>query len=196
MTLEELLQEVYNLTDRPELVALSKTAIKSATLKGHMSDFYYRDIYEIGVQLSEPTYIYSFIPYDIISNFRAPAYIKRVADENDEQGKAFDPITPDDVLDAYKCLRSDVYYSAGRTLEIRSSVEFSKMLVGAYVLPIVTDEGFSSWIAELVPYYIIYEAAAKVFKAIGQDQEAAFFKAEISEQFITLRTAGLTQQGY
>ncbi len=196
MTFDELLTEVYDITGREDLTSLSKNMIKAATLKAHTSDFYSRDIYETGVQFGESSLTQSFDPYNLITNFRAPKYIKRVNDETDEVGKVFDVITPEEVIDSYGALKSDVYYIAGRTVEIRSAVAFSKILLGAYVLPIVREEAYSSWIAELVPYFIIFEAASKIFKAVGQDQEAAYLKAELAEQFDLLRTVGLTDQGY
>ena len=44
MTFAEILEEVYLITNRRDLEAQTKSAIKKATLKAHQSDFYYRDL--------------------------------------------------------------------------------------------------------------------------------------------------------
>ena len=47
MTLAELIAEVYLLTNRPDRVAMTTSAVKAATLKAHKSDFFSKDIHEI-----------------------------------------------------------------------------------------------------------------------------------------------------
>ena len=61
------------------------------------------------------------------------------------------------------------------------------MLLGAYLNPNISDANFSSWIADDHPYAIITDAAASVFKTIGQDEKAAYFKQDVVEQIALLR---------
>ena len=43
-TLAALLADVYSLTTRPDLVAESTVAVRKATLKAHLSDYFFRDL--------------------------------------------------------------------------------------------------------------------------------------------------------
>jgi hypothetical protein len=196
VTFDQLTTEVHQLTGRPDLVAQTKSAVKAATLKAHQSDYYSKDIYETGVQFEEATHRQCLDFYSLVSNFRALKYIRRVESETDEEGIFFDIITPGEVLDSYGCTRSDIAYVAGRSLEIRSSVTFSKALMGAYVLPVVTEGNYSSWVADLHPFAIIYEAARVLFKTIGFDEQASTFNALVSEEYTTLKMTGLADVGY
>ena len=196
-TFNELLDLVYELTNRPDLSGITTSAIRAATLKAHQTDFYSKDIYETGVEFDTLDYRQSLDYYNLISNFRALSYIKRVESVTDDVGKFMEIITPAEVLDSYGYNRSDIAYVAGRVLEIRSSVTFQYTLMGAYVFPIVTaDTAFSSWIAELYPFAIVYEAARVVFKAIGYDEQSAQMNSLVAEQYALLKASALTDVGY
>ena len=196
MTFDELVAEVHNITNRPDLSAESEAAVRAATLKAHQTDFYSKDIYETGIEFDTAEYRQQFDMISLTSNFRALKYLRRVEDENDDMGTFFEIITPEELLDSYGITRSDIAYVAGRSLEIRSSVEFSKALMGAYVLPIVRSGSYTSWIAEQHPYFIIYEACRVIFKAIGYDEQSAQFNSLVAEELTLLRMSGLTDVGY
>lgn len=175
MTLTELRTEVYNLTNRPDLTTVSTAAVKAATLKAHRLDFFSKDIYERGVQWPSTSFVQSLDYMTFIPNWRKLKYLRRVTDENDAEGTFFTILTVDELLDAYGNNKTDIVYNAGRVLEIRAAVTFKYALLGAYVLPIVTDARFSSWIADMNPYAIIYEAARSVLIGIGSLEEARGF---------------------
>jgi len=196
MTFDELVDEVYIITNRPDLVAETKSAVKAATLKAHKSDFYSKDIYETGIEFETATYNQSLDYISLISNFRAFKYLRRVTSATDEAGLFFTILTPDELLDAYGRNRTDVAYVAGRVLEIKSLVTFSQALLGCYVLPIVREGAYVSWVAEQYPYAIIHEAARKIFKTNGQSEEANGQRELVSEEYIELRAGGLTDVGY
>jgi hypothetical protein len=61
------------------------------------------------------------------------------------------------------------------------------MLLGCYLHPDITEESYSSWIADEHPYAIISDAAATVFKMIGFDEQAAYQKQNVTEQIAMLR---------
>ena len=159
MTFDELVDEVYTLTNRPDLTAETSSAVKAATLKAHQSDFFSKDIHETGLEFTTSRYVQSLDIITLISNFRSLKYMRRVTDENDDVGEFFEVLTAEETLDSYGINRTDIAYVAGRVIEIRSSVEFTKMLLGCYVLPIVRTNVYSSWVAEQHPYAIIREAA-------------------------------------
>lgn len=196
MTFAELLQEAYYLTNRPDLANETKSAIKAATLKLHQTDFYSKDIAEIIVNLGTPAaFIYSFDYLTAISNFRAIKYIRKI-DSTGAPSNFFDVVTPEEVIDSYNVERTDICYVAGRVLELRSSTTFSKMILGAYVFPIVTEVGYASWIADLYPYAIVYEACRILFKTIGYDEQAAAYERLVAEQISLLKLSALPDYAY
>ena len=202
----ELLEEVYTITNRPDLTAETKLAVRAATLKAHQSDYYSKDLFETGVEFPKALYTQSLDLPSLISNFRTLSYIRRMevtgSDINsndpaspDKEG-FFDIITPLEVLDSYGINRTDVAYVAGRMLELRSSVEFNSMMMGCYVVPIVVEARYSSWIAELYPDVITTEAARVLFKSIGQDEMSATYRQLVVEQYQLLQISALTDAGY
>jgi len=195
MTFDELVDEVFLITNRKDLVGETKSAIKAATLKAHQTDFYSADIIETGVQFDTLDFFQQLEYSDVVSNFRSLKYFRRVEDANDTMGVFFEIITIDELLDSYGVGRTDIAYVAGRQLEIRSSVEFQFSLFGAYVLPTVTEAGYDSWVAETYPFAIIYEAARVVFKAIGQIEESNAQRELVSEQYLLLRMSALSDVG-
>lgn len=195
MNFAELLTEVYALTNRPDLVAESKAAIKSATIKAHQSDHYAKDLYETGIQFDESLLRQSLDYPSIITNFRNLNYVRRVTDEFDADGTDFAIVTPAELVNAYGTNRADVAYIAGRVIEFRSSVAFSKILLGCYVTPIVTEEQYSSWVAELQPYAIIYEACRVLFTTIGYQEQSASYSRLVAEEYAMLRMLGIADVG-
>lgn len=195
MTYAELVLEVYALTNRPDLVAETASAIKAATLKAHQSDFYSKDIYETGVEFPTSDFRQSLDYISFISNFRALKYIRRVENETDDIGKFFEILTAEETLDSYGVNKTDIAYVAGRVLEIRSSVSFSKMLLGAYVLPIIREGAYLSWVAEQHPYAIIKEAARVIFKTIGYDEQSATYERLVAEEYALLNMSALADVG-
>lgn len=196
MTFAELLQEVYNLTKRADLVSETKSAIKAATLKAHASDFYSKDIFESGIEWDTAGYTQSIDYISLISNFRAFKYVRRAENATDDSGAFFTILTPDEVLDSYGVNKTEIAYVAGRILQLRSSVQFQYALLGCYVFPIVREEAYSSWVAQMFPYAIVFEAARVVFKTIGFDEQAAQYEKLVAEQFTELRMSALTDVGY
>lgn len=195
MTFDELLAEVYVLTNRPDLIAETKSAVKAATLKAHQSDFYSKDIYETVITAPTAAYVHSIDYPAIITNFRALKYIRKL----DATGNPTDfitVITPEEVLDSYGTAKSDIAYIAGRVIELRSSTEVQKLLLGCYVFPIIAETSYGSWVAELFPYAIVYEAARVVFKTIGYDEQTAQYEKLVAEQFTLLRQSALSDVGY
>lgn len=196
MDFNELKEEVFIITNRRDLVAETESAIRAATLKAHKSDFFSKDIFETGVEFTGADFRQSLDYVSLFSNFRAFKYLRRVEDENDDIGKFFDIITPEEILDSYGTNRTDIAYVAGRVLEIRASVEFSKMLLGAYVYPIVRQGAYLSWVAEQAPFAIIHEAARRVFRSIGKLEESNAQKEFVIEEYAELKLSAVTDIGY
>jgi len=195
MTFDELIEEVFLITNRRDLVNETKSAVKAATLKAHKSDFFSKDIFETGVEFDTADFRQSLDYVSLLSNWRAIKYLKRVEDENDDVGKFFDIITPDEILDSYGTNRTDIAYVAGRVLEIRASVEFSKLLLGVYVYPVVREGAYLSWVAEQFPFAIIHESARRIFRSIGKLEESNAQSQFVAEEYAELKLSALSDVG-
>lgn len=196
MTFDELLEEVYIKTNRPDLEAETKSAVKAATLKAHRSDYFSKDIYETGVEFNDANYRQALDYATLITNFRAFKYFRRVENATDDNGIPMEILTPEALLDSYGIAKTDIAYVAGRVLELRASVSFKYGLLGVYVLPIVTEDKYSSWIAELYPYAIVYEAARVVFRVIGQLEESNGMAQLMAEEYSELSASNIQDIGY
>lgn len=200
MNFSELVDEVILITGRPDLAALTQSQVRAATLKAHQKDFFYKDIVEVGVQLSAPAHVTSFRPADIVPRYRKPAYLREWLYDGTSAtfgrgGRKFDVVDTSNAQDAYGFFKQDVYYLAGDLLQIRSSKPLSHALFGAYVLPDITPGGYKSWIAEEFPYAIIHGAARGVFKAIGADSQAAEQDSQTAEWYAILTINSIPDEG-
>jgi hypothetical protein len=186
-TLNELIADVYTITNRPDLVAETLLAVKKATLKAHHSDFYDKDVFETGIQWATPAFIQSLDYRTLVPRWRHLKFLRKYDATGETPGDFFTILTPDQTLDSYGVSKENVCYLAGEMIEIRSDEEDQYMLLGCYRHPDITTENFSSWIALDHPYMIVYEAAASIFKTIGFDEQVAAMRQEIAEQFVSLK---------
>ena len=196
MTLTELTDAVAELTNRPDLTALTLQTVKSSTLKAHQSDYYPKDLYESGVDFGASAYFQSFAYRDVLPRWRASKFFRKYDATLESAGEFFKLITPEQVLDGYNIAREDVYYLAGDVFQFRSATEFQYALMGCYLNPDIADATFTSWVALDSPYAIVYDAAAVIFKAIGKDEEAAVYKQLVAEQYALLRNSNILANGW
>ncbi len=69
------------------------------------------------------------------------------------------------------------------------------MIVGCYLYPNITDDGYASWIADADRYVIIAEALRRIFKLIGMDQEAASAEQDFKEKIQLLINSNIPNIG-
>jgi hypothetical protein len=196
MTLNELIAEVYTITNRPDLVAQTLTAVRSATLKLHQSDYYYKDLREQGVSFVSALYVQSMEYRPLFPLWRSLKYVRKTDSTGTEQGKFFDIIPPENILDDYRLNRNDVAYVAGEVIQMRSSTQFQYSIIGRYDNPDITVSGWNTWIGIDHPYAIAFEAACTIFKMIGDTDQFAAYTRLAGEQLIELRTSNILAQGY
>lgn len=196
MTLAELIQEVYTITGRSDRVAETASAIKSATLKAHQSDFYYKDIFETGVAFAAAAYIQQIDYRTLLPLWRANKYLRKYDNVSGTPGNFLTLIQPELVLDRYSVEKENIYYLAGAYVNIKSDTQEQYYLMGCYLNPDITTTGYNSWIALDHPYAIVFDAAATVFKAIGKDDEAAAYRTMVPEQIAMIRGSNIVAQGY
>lgn len=199
MTLTELISEVYSITNRPDRVAETLSSVRSATLKAHQSDYYPRDVYETGISFTSPAYL-QYIEYkDIIPRWRSLKYFRKYDTSGSGIAGTFFDIVPTELTqDSYGLNRDNICYLAGNVLQVRSSTELSNALIGCYIDPLIgsTNSTFDSWIAIQHPWYIIYEAAGRVFRMVGKMDEASAQRALALEELITIKATNIQAGGY
>lgn len=197
MTLTELRQAVYDLTNRPDLVSQTLLAIQKATLKIHHSDFYYKDLRESGLEFSGEAYFQELDYKTLFPLWRALKYLRKYDAVALTAGKFFDIKEPTDVLDyQYKNELTDICYAAGSVIQVKSSTSFQYAIVGYYTEPDITESGYTSWIAIDHPFAIITEAAATVFRTIGKTDENATYLAMAIDEVNTLKLSNIQTVGY
>lgn len=184
-TFAELVSDTQIITNRPDLVNETKLAVKAATLKAHQSDFYPKDLYEVGITWPTPDYIQSIEYRLLVPKWRAFKYLRKYTSQ--ALGDFIKLLTPEMTLDRYSLNKENICYLAGEMLEIRSSTQDDYMILSCYVNPNLDENSYSSWIALDHPYSIVYEAARSIFKQIGWDEQAASIKQEVAEQFQILK---------
>lgn len=189
MTFQELYDEVIIITKRPDLVDRTKQAIRSATIKAHHSDFYFKDLVEVPVQFTDLFFLQSFIPTEVVPTFRMAKYIRLWRGGIDgDVGKFLTPIQIENSLNLYGQIKTDVFYMAGQLLQIRGSCTLDKVLFGCYVNPVITPEAsYSSWVAKEQPYAIIYEAARQIFKSISFTEQANEYSTLVGDEYAELK---------
>jgi len=195
MTLTELQEEVYAITNRPDLADRTLSAIRASTLKLHQADYFYKDLFESGITFSIPAYLQQIEYRTLFPRWRSLKYIRKSDVTAAPDGKFIEVITPDQVLDDYKLNRNDVCYVAGETINIRSSTDLQYIFLGCYLNPNVTLAGYSSWIAIDHPWAIIQTAAAQIFRSTGKQEEWAASTREAAEQFALVRESNILAVG-
>lgn len=171
MTLNELVDEVYILTNRPDLVNETSQAVRRATLKLHSIDTFPRDLTEVGL-LADPAGYFMQFDISYLEGCRAIAYIRDDTGLTPTTNNKFFTFTePRAVLDDYGQVVTDIWYQGGASIHIKSSTSITGVQIGYYRVPDVSNSSYSSWIAELAPYAIIDEASAMIFKLLGKDVE-------------------------
>ena len=198
MNLAELKTEVYSLTGRADRTEETAAAIRSATLKAHQSDYYFKDLYEVGISFPTAEYVQNFDYRATVPLWRSLKYIRKydVVAGVGVEGLRLDVIAPENIFDAYGAEKTDVCYGAGAYIQIKSSTKQQLYVVGCYVNPNITDAGYNSWVALDHPYFIVFDAAATVFKAIGKDDEASTYRALVAEQLAMLKTSNILTVGF
>lgn len=197
MTLTELQQEVYTITNRPDLVAETLAAVRSATLKSHQLDFFPKDIHETGISFPVASYLQQIEYRTILPRWRALKYLRKTTSLGSDTGPFFTVLSiPEMTVDDYGVNRNDVCYLAGAVIQVRSSTQFQYALLGCYLNPDITVSGYSSWVAMDHPFAIIYEAAATVFRMTGDMEQAGAFMRLAADEQLILRNTNIQAVGY
>jgi len=178
MSYQDLVDSVAETTKRPERQTQIQRALAKATLKIHLVDFWMRDIVEVkGDWTQNLAPRYELDTEAKLPHFRKIAYLNGYDDLTDPAHprvmQQFKETSPGKIRNDYNKMMIDVFYLAGRLITCWAGTYMPpRFLCGYYVRPIVTPEGYNSWIAEMYPAAITDEACAEVFGSVGDIDEA------------------------
>ena len=178
MTYATVLQDVYDITKRPDLTVETAIGIKSAVLQLHGQDFYSRDLYETGISFPTSDYLQTLDYKVLLPRWRSMKYLRKYDAVGMTPGAKLSPVSIEKTIDGYKIDRTDVYYLAGVVYQIKSSTEEQYYLLGAYLWPSIDPSAFDSWIADEYPYAVAYKAATLAMRAIGHMDIADSFEKQ------------------
>ena len=218
---DSLVQDVYTLTARPDLVAETAVAVRKATMKAHQADFWKSDIVinpqftlpSPATDLTAPSSRYSINLADPSSFplLRKVAYIKQYIPPTGEtpiitsgwdtllsygicnsRQTNYDECSAESVIDDYHIERTNYWYQAGKQVLLRIFEPVLYVAIGYYAYPNVTPATYNSWIANDYPDLIVEEAAATVFRMIGKLDESAAYASNWRDNLHSITMAQVT----
>lgn len=188
-TFSELQSDVVSLTNHPELAVETALAIRSATLKLHLLEFWEEDRVEISIAVSQSDGLYRIqVKEEISALCRHIEYVQKVTDSS-----FLTRIYPTDVFDDYGNMRTNVFYRVGNFLNCRSNTSDLAVLVGYLKAPSTGQDTYSSWIADTYPHIVAVEAASLVFNSIGETDIARKLQSMQVENLALLKINHLPQ---
>lgn len=193
MNFNDLCTEVQTITNRPDLVNETQQAVRRATIKMHSLDFFAKDMRELPLVIPLPSNTVQIDMAIALPGFRAIAYIKDTAvpaggSALPTASKMYHKIDVSELFDEYQLEKQNIWYQGGQVINIKSSTAISSLAIGYYALPTVLPAGvYFSWIAVDMPYAIIDEASANIFRLTGNAEMARFYEQQVAQHAILLR---------
>lgn len=201
-----ILEQVYTITNRSDLVAETKLAIKSATLQLHRSEYFYKDIFETALQFETKDFLQTIDYRTLFPRYRSLKYLRKFDPLNNygnmpsidvNERDIFTIITPEEVLNSYGGSRTNVVYVAGSVIQVKSNTAIQFAVIGIYQNPDVSESGYTSWIADESEFAIIYKAASIVFGTIlGDSARRSENDAQAQLEMQQIRNSNIIAEGY
>ena len=188
-----IVNEVYLLTKRPDLVSATAIAIRKATMKYHGADDWPRDL--VTVTITNPTRLNANdIKFGLDLTSLPFLRVRRITTVKSSKTagvplKLYDPVDINELMDDYNYELTNTWYRAGANLIVTSVEDIQALDVVYYQHPDVLAETYDSWIAAEHPDFIIEEAAGAIFKLVGKDEEAKQHRALFTENLQLLQMA-------
>ena len=204
MQYSDIVNEIYTITNRPDLVNETASAVRKATLKMHSIDFFEQDLVTniIAVTPSMQASIndtrYSIPLTDASGNttrYRSLSFIREYNNPLTGQEVQYEKLAADSIFDEYNVEKQNYFYMAGSNVQLRSTKTLTQMTLGYYQYPDINSATYTSWIAVQFPYAIIEEACRAIFKMIGKDEEEQRYQAMSLENIAMLQMIGVENTG-
>lgn len=168
-TFADLRTLTIELTKRPELVALTESAIRTATLRAHHTDFFRKDLAQgvLNYTVVADAYFYNFPNLtDLLPRLRTMKNVYGVTAQG-HQIEQLEYRESDDLYDSDGNYRRYVYTLIGDTLRIYPDIPTGIIHVYHFTNPDVSTGGYASWIANVYPDDLAGWAAAIVMARTG-----------------------------
>jgi len=170
--------DIMELTNRPELDDLTALALRMATLKTHLCDHFVRDIVtsdQVAFDDSASVTSLSIATTTEFARFRDVHMVQLL----DVDGVALDSpeveiVEANDIFEpGYRGVkRPYIAWMAGSNLNIYAACGMYGARVLWFQSPNVTRDTYDSWIAQLFPDVIVWEAAMMVWNRTGNETKA------------------------
>jgi hypothetical protein len=177
-TFAEMETLVLAQTRRPEIPAVTKAAIKSATLRAHHSDFFPRDlnVTTLYYTLSSTAVLYDFPNIqNSLPRLRSLQYIEGIDPITSTPVEKLEYRTADDLYDSDGNRRPHIYTLIGATLRLYPNNATGAASAFYFQNPDIAEAQYSSWIADTYPEELAMWAAAIVFARTGFAEMASQF---------------------
>lgn len=168
-TFVELRELTIELTKRPELVALTESAVRTATLRAHHTDFFRRDLIQATMNYTvvADAYFYNFPNLtDTLPRLRTMKNIYGVTMEG-HQIEQLEYRESDDLYNSDGNYRRYVYTLIGDTLRVYPDLPTGILHAYYFQNPDVSSSNYTSWIANTYPDDLAGWAAAIVMARTG-----------------------------
>lgn len=180
MNFGEAIQQVYDITKRPDKDAETQRAINSAINQYSLAATFYHDLVESTYTLNSTEYAQSITISTTFTRFRKVAYLRPT-------GAKFilDKIDPSKAITPNGCERTNVWYRAGDRLVLRFQNLWQTLEYGYFQYPLVlSGNSDTHWMLDITPNMITDFAISRIFDSVGEQTEAKRYKAMADEAFI------------
>lgn len=217
-TLNSLAADVATITNRPDLVAEMKVAIRKAIMKFHQADTFSRDLSRTRLQMAlytpiEPNtwrYLFDLTNATLFPRFRriqslnypvdlVPQYTNVIPPLRDysvlnSDSRQIKVIASDNLFDSYLTERAQYAYITGSSLNVKLGWGMDYIDVFFYQYPLIPSDPETqiiSWIVDQFPDAVIEESCNRVFAMIGKDEESGRYERMFAENLAMLRETGV-----
>jgi len=190
----DMLDNVYVLTNRPDLVAETKSQIKKAAIKLHGADFFKADLKEVVVPVTAAVDFRYTLDLTDTAHFtrrRKVHYVRQYETPPTGRERDYKMYDAADILDDYSLEGTNYSYQAGLVVNVISFAALTNVRVGYFQFPDTSETTFSSWIASLSTSYLEEEAAKNIFKIIGKDEEFQKYETICADNLAAIKMAGI-----
>lgn len=169
-TFAELRDLTISLTKRPELVDITESAVRTATLRAHHTDFFRRDLQlaQVPYTVQPEAYYYDFPNVSsTLLRLRTIKNVYSITQSGGHQTEQLEYRESDDLYDRDGNPRRYVYTLIGDTLRCYFDIPTGIAQVYYFQNPVTASIGYNSWIADTYPDDLAGWAAAIVLARSG-----------------------------
>lgn len=186
-TFAELYALTLTHTKRPELQALTESAIRIATLRAHHVDMFPRDqkVQELSYVVSPTAMFYDFpnVSATLLPRLRSIVSVYTLTVDGGHKLEELEFREPNDLYDAEGAPRRYVYTLIGDTLRCYFDMPTGRAEVLFFANPVTSSTDYSSWIANEYPDDVAAWAAAIVFSRSGFAEMAQQYQNDYIKPF-------------